>query len=114
MADSLNARCWARVIIGQQLQQALSDCSESLRIRPNDAYTLDSREFAYLNLGRLDAAIADFNAALEINSRLPSSLYGRGLAKLKKGDRAGANADMAAAKAIKADIAQELARDGIK
>jgi hypothetical protein len=37
---------------------------------------------------------------------------GRGLANLKKGDRAGATADMAAAKAIKADIAKLLA--GIK
>jgi hypothetical protein len=43
-----------------------------------------------------------------------SSLYGRGLAKLKKGDRAAADADVAAAKVIKADIAEELARYGIK
>ena len=51
---------------------------------------------------------------LEINSKLASSLYGRGLAKLKKGDRVGAHADMAAAKAINTNIAQELARYGIK
>jgi tetratricopeptide (TPR) repeat protein len=88
------------VITGQQLQQALSDCSESLRIRPIDAETLDSRGFLYLKLDRLDDAIVDFNAALEINSKLASSIYGRGLAKLKKGDRAAADADMAAAKAI--------------
>ena len=111
---SLNYCCWARVIIGQQLQQALLDCNESLRIRPNDAYTLGSRGFAYLKLGRLDNAIVDFNAALKINSKLASSLYGRGLAKLKKGDRPAADADVAAAKAIKADIAEELARYGIK
>ena len=111
---SLNDRCWARVIIGQQLQQALLDCSESLRIRPNDADTLGSRGFAYLKLGRLDNAIVDFNAALKINSKLANSLYGRGLAKLKKGDRPAADADEAAAKAINADIAEELARYGIK
>jgi hypothetical protein len=67
----------------------------------------------YLALHRLDDAIVDFNAALEINSKLASSLYGRGLAKLKKGDRVGAHADMAAAKAIQADIGEKLARYSI-
>jgi tetratricopeptide (TPR) repeat protein len=113
-AGAYNNRCWARMIVGQQLQQALSDCSESLRIQPNSADTLDSLGFAHLKLDQLDDAIVDFNAALEINSKLASSLYGRGLAKLKKGDSAGADGDMAAAKAIKADIAKELARYGIK
>jgi tetratricopeptide (TPR) repeat protein len=113
-ADAYNGRCWARLIIGQQLQQALSDCNESLRIRPNSTDTLDSRGFAYLKLYRLDDAVVDFKAALEINSKLASSLYGRGLAKLMKGDRVGAHADMAAAKAIQADIEEKLARDSIK
>jgi hypothetical protein len=40
------------------------------------------------------------------------TLYGRGLAKLKKGDRDGGNA--AAAKAIRADIADNFARYGVK
>jgi tetratricopeptide (TPR) repeat protein len=82
--------------------------------KPNTAETLDSRAFAYLKLHRLDNAIVDFKAALEINPKLASSLYGRGLAKLKKGDRVGAHADMAAAKAIQADIDEELARYSIK
>ena len=38
--------------------------------------------------------------------------YGRGLAKLKKGDRHGGDADIAAAKAIRADIADDFARYG--
>ena len=42
------------------------------------------------------------------------TLYGRGLAKLKKGDRDGGNADIAAAKAIRADIADNFARYGVK
>ena len=40
---------------------------------------------------------ADFDAALKLDSRQPRSLYGRGTAKLKKGDTAGGNADLAAA-----------------
>jgi tetratricopeptide (TPR) repeat protein len=113
-AAAYNDRCWGHVIFDRQLQQALSDCNESLRIRPNDADTLDSRGFAYLQLGQLDEAIADFNAAIAINSKLASSLYGRGLAKLKKNDLRGSDADMAAAAAIRADIAAKLAGYGIK
>jgi hypothetical protein len=41
---------------------------------------------------------------------LPSALYGRGLAKLKTGDRAGGDADIAVAKAIDRNIAGEFAR----
>ena len=59
-----------------------------------------------MKLGRLDEAIADFDAALKIEPKLASSLYGRGLAKLKKGDRTGADADMVTAKAIRADVAE--------
>ena len=41
-------------------------------------------------------------------------LYGRGLAKARKGDRNGSSADIAAAKAIKSDIVDEFARYGLK
>ena len=113
-ALAYNNRCWVRVVIGQQLQQALLDCSESLRTQPNTDLSLDNRGFTYLKMGRFDDAMENFDAALEINSKLATSLYGRGLAKLAKGDRAGADADMATAKAIQADIAEYLARYGIK
>jgi hypothetical protein len=43
-----------------------------------------------------------------------ASLYGRGVAKRRKGDVAGGNADIAAARAIKADVAAEFARYGLQ
>ena len=65
---------------------------------------------AYLRLNRLDEAIADYDALLKIDAKMAHSLYGRGLAKLKKGNRDGGEADIAAAKAIKAEIADEFAK----
>jgi hypothetical protein len=54
-------------------------------------------------------------AALSESFRLESrALYGRGVAKLKLGDADGGNADIAAAKAIQSDIAEEFARYGVK
>ena len=42
----------------------------------------------YLRLNRLDDALVDYDEALRRNQKLASSLYGRGLAKLKRGDAA--------------------------
>jgi hypothetical protein len=50
----------------------------------------------------VDKAVIDLDAALHLTPQLAGSLYGRGLGKLKKGDAAGGDADIAAAKAIDA------------
>ena len=67
----------------------------------------------HLKANRLDAAIADYNATLRIDAKGVGALYGRGVARLRKGDAAGA-ADIEAAKAIQADIAEEYAKYGIR
>jgi len=102
-----------RAILGQ-LQEALADCEQSLRMRPNDPYTLDSRALTYLKLGNPDAAITDYDAALGAKPELDSALYGRGLAKRRKGDTEGAERDIAAAKAINAAIADAFADYGVQ
>jgi hypothetical protein len=51
---------------------------------------------------------------LKVHPNTASSLYGRGVAKLRKGDSSGGNADIAAAKAIQVNIDEEFARDGVK
>ena len=109
-----NARCWARAVLGNDLDQAIADCVEALLLAPNDPAALDSRGFANLKSGDLDAAIADYDAALARNPKLAGSLYGRGFAKTAKGNTDGGNADIAAAKAIQADIADEMAGYGLK
>jgi hypothetical protein len=82
--EAFNNRCWARTVIGD-LQAALKDCNEALRLRPNFVDALDSRGLVNLKSGQTKNAIADFDAALKINPRLTSSLYGRGLAKKRIG-----------------------------
>ena len=113
LSVSYNNICWAQAIAGQ-LEAGLADCNESLRLRPDESATLDSRGLVYLKSGDFDKAIADYDAALRISPKLAGSHYGRGIAKLKKGDAAGGDADIASAKAIRADIAEEYARYGVK
>jgi tetratricopeptide (TPR) repeat protein len=111
-AAAWNSRCWTRAVIGQ-LQTALSDCNEALRLRPDYVHALDSRAFIHLKSGRYDEAIADYDAALRLDPKKVASLYGRGMAKRRKQDLAGGNADIAAARAIKADVSAEFARYGV-
>lgn len=104
-------RCWARTMMGE-LQGALADCNEAIKLQPSAA-SFDSRGLTHLKLGELDAAIADYNSALQLNPQMPSAQYGRGLAKLKKGNRAGGNADIAAAKTVDQNVAEEFTRWGL-
>jgi tetratricopeptide (TPR) repeat protein len=112
-AAALRNRCWDRAVAGQ-LQAALADCDESLRLRPDDADASNNRAFTYLKLGRLDDAIRDYDRALRLDPKIASSLYGRGLAKLRKGDAAGGSSDIAAAEAIRPSIRSEFERYGMQ
>jgi tetratricopeptide (TPR) repeat protein len=109
-----NARCWDRALAGADLQGALADCNDALRLKPNDPASLDSRALTYLKLGRLDDAIADTNAVLGREPKTATSLLVRGLAKRRKGDIASGNADIAAAKELQPGVDAEFARYGVK
>jgi tetratricopeptide (TPR) repeat protein len=67
-----------------------------------------------MKMGQFDTAINDYNSALRLDPKLASALYGRGLAKRKKGDKVGSDADMSAAKKIHAKIGDEFARYGVQ
>jgi tetratricopeptide (TPR) repeat protein len=116
-----NNRCRVLAIVGR-LEQALSDCDQALKI--NAKYTnsmvksgrvsaRQHRAFVHLKAGRYDQAIDDYNQALEILSNA-ETLFGRGVAKQKKGDAAGGQADILAAKALDPNIVEKFGRFGIK
>lgn len=92
----------------------MADCNEALRLRPSDASTLDSRGFAHLKAGQLDAAIVDYEAALKADPKLYTSLYGRGVARSRKGDKPGGESDIASAKALRSNVADDFAKWGVK
>jgi tetratricopeptide (TPR) repeat protein len=108
---ALDNLCWARAVVGI-LKPALADCNEALRLMPSNAGTLDSRAFIYLKMTLFDAAVSDYDAALRIEPNVAFALYGRGLARVKNEDAAG-ESDMATAKTLQADIAEEYARYGV-
>jgi tetratricopeptide (TPR) repeat protein len=110
-AGAYNNRCTLRAITGQ-LKEAVADCDQSLKLRAS-ADALASRGLANLKLGQVDAAIRDYDAALKLAPNMPEALFGRGVAKRKKGDTAGGDADIAAAKGARQDVAELYASWGV-
>jgi tetratricopeptide (TPR) repeat protein len=108
----LLSRCHVRAIVGD-LKAGLADCNESLRLAPSVPAALGSRGLVLLKLGRIDEAIADYDAGLKLYANSAISLYGRGVAKRRKGDVAGGDADIAAAKALRPDVADLMATWGV-
>ena len=90
--------------------RAVADSSEAIRLDPNNAPAYAQRGTAYYKAGQYDPAIADFGQAIRQDPQYAFALYLRGLAKRKQGDAAGGDADIAAAKAIHADIPAVIRR----
>jgi tetratricopeptide (TPR) repeat protein len=112
MSPARSGRCWALAILGA-LQAALEDCNKAIRARANAA-TYDSRGLIYLKMSQFAAAVEDYSSALQFDPKLASALYGRGLAKLKQGDKVNGETDIATAKAIQANIGDEFTRYGVR
>jgi tetratricopeptide (TPR) repeat protein len=114
VAPAFSGRCWARFMVGRDLQDTLADCTKALNLGPNDAWALNARGFTYLKLGEFDRSITDFDAALTVDSKLAVSFYGRGLARRKAGDGQAADKDMEVARTIRPDIADVVAKYGVQ
>jgi tetratricopeptide (TPR) repeat protein len=110
---ALSNRCWAFAVVGKGAE-ALADCNESLRLRPGNDGTHNNRCFANFRLGNLDAALEDCQIAINANATRSQATFLRGLIKFRRGDIAGANADIAAAKKIRASIEADFEKFGIR
>ncbi len=123
----LNERCWLRATSNRDLRQALGDCNDALNLRTysteqtgtlvrasaDDPAVLDSRALVYLRLGNLDDAIHDYDSALHTDPSMPTSLYGRGLAELRQGEKAEGQADLAAATKLDSGVAKRFSDMGL-
>jgi tetratricopeptide (TPR) repeat protein len=115
--DEINAivnRCNV-LTFKNEFEAALSDCQKGIQMHPGESYPLSRLGFLYYKWDKLDDSIASYDAALAAPDLASYDaydraypLYGRGLAKSKKGDKTGGEADMAAAIAIAKDVAFEF------
>jgi tetratricopeptide (TPR) repeat protein len=110
---ALAERCWARAMLGLDLDRALADCNGALRNGQRIARNLDGRALVWLRMGKYDKSISDYRASLELQPRSAQSRFGLGLAEFKKGQRENGDADMKAAVELQAGVADEFKRLGL-
>lgn len=114
---ALNSRCWIRALGGTELKLALKDCNAAREHADKTSafYSklLDSRGLVLLRLGDYKNSIADYDASIKLNPRDAWSLYGRGIDKLRTQQSKAGDEDIAQAKAIWPQVAEEFKQRGI-
>lgn len=96
-----------------QYDRAIAEFDSVLRLQPDDFDAVAARGMAWLRKGGSGRALQDFDQVLSIRPGNVIALYGRGIARRRTGNHKGGGADIAAAKAIQPDIADEFARMGL-
>ena len=112
--DMLNGRCWAKATTRLMLDTALKDCTKAIELGESPAAALDSRALVYYQLGRMDEALADIEAALDIAPGQGPTLYLRGVIRRRRNDTAAGNADLAAARLMNPAIDVDYKRWGVE
>jgi tetratricopeptide (TPR) repeat protein/predicted aspartyl protease len=114
-ARAFMLRCSARAEVGEEMDKALSDCNAALRRLPAtlSGDTLRVRALVRLRRGELDKAIEDYSAVLKMTPRDPWALFGRGLARIRKGAISDGQADQAAARTLRPAIEDDFKKLGM-
>ena len=110
-ANAFNNRGVAYRNMGD-LDRAVADYDQAIRIEPDYIAAFYNRGLALADKREYRRAISDFTAVLRVDPKNPTVLYRRGTAYLNSGDIEAGNADLAEAKAIKPDIAEDISRGG--
>lgn len=112
-ATALNNICWRKATAGVALDTALAECDAAVAEARHQSAMIDSRGFVLLRLARYEEAIACYDGALRIRPNSADSLYGRGLAKRRRGQSEEANTDIGKALLVDAHVAERFADYGL-
>jgi tetratricopeptide (TPR) repeat protein/predicted aspartyl protease len=111
------ARCRVRGFLGRELDVALADCDSSLqraaKRSPLFVEAIQARGLVLLRSGDYRRSISAFDESLEVEPTNAWSLYGRGIAELRKQRAEAGQADIAKAKELRANVADQFSRNGI-
>ena len=108
-ANAFNNRGVAYRNMGD-LDRALADYDQAIRIKPDYVAAFYNRGLVLADKREYGKAISDFTTVLRVDPKNPTVLYRRGTAYLNSGDVEAGSADLAEAKAIKPDIAEDIRR----
>ena len=112
-STGLNEVCWYLATRNVALQSALAACDAALVKNAKHVAAIDSRAFVLLRMARYQDAITTYDTSLRLRPEFAGSLFGRGIAKRRLGDRSGGDADLKAAIAAAPAILKEYADIGV-
>jgi uncharacterized protein YjbI with pentapeptide repeats len=92
----LNEVAWCRAIRGTDLDLALKDADESVKMQPEDAARLDTRAYIRLQLGDAGGALADARKAVTSVTETQGSVYGGYFYRLALAEKAAGDHESAA------------------
>lgn len=114
VVDFRNRACWIRAAyLNRDFDRARAHCDAAVQLSNNAANTLDSRALVGLKQERFQDAWNDYDAAVRAMPTSAHYRFGRGVAALRLGRAAEGQADIAAALALDANIAQTYASYGV-
>ena len=108
--------CRVETLLARDLAAARADCDRALELAPRGAAgtasLLQTRGLLFLKLGMPTLAVTAYDEVLALDPNDALALYGRGVARLRLGDAAGAG-DKQAAEAIDPEVAAQFSAYGI-
>jgi tetratricopeptide (TPR) repeat protein len=112
-ASDFRRICSAKALNDVLLESAVHDCSQALKLEPDDSDVHAAFGMLQLKLGRLHDALAHYDRAVTASGDAEAYI-GRAIVKSRLGDIAGAQADAAEAHRRRADIDDTVADWGLK
>ena len=111
--EAFGNRCQARAEADTELAAALDDCDTALRLYPGDGLAFGQRALVLLRMGKFADAIAGYDKGIAAEPDTAAFFFGRGIAKARSGDKAGSDADVAAARQMDDTIGARFANLGL-
>lgn len=110
-ARELQSSCKFKTTVARLVDVARADCDAALAMDPTCMECLEARSKAYLRLERFEDALRDLDSLIGRSSEQNAGwMFGRGIARLRLGQEAEGNADIASARALSPLVDQEYAR----
>jgi tetratricopeptide (TPR) repeat protein len=101
-------RCWTRAAKGIDLDRALVDCNEAIRLNPKGAAAYDGRALVHVRNKNWEKAFEDYSAADALSPNKAGYVYGMGISLLKMGKTDDGNAELVRARKLDPNVAAEL------